>query len=83
MECWICKTKGNLCVYCDCENDFKYVHTGCIMKWYIIYEKKKCQFCNKNYKIPYYYKFLYKIIYFINEILEYDLHNGVKWNDYD
>ena len=82
MKCWICFEKtNNIC--CNCQNEYKYAHNYCINILSIIYDKKKCAFCNKKYNINYIFYIFYNLYLFINFILKYDLENGMRWEDYD
>ena len=82
MECWICKQPKNLNTYCNCKNDFQYAHKMCILTWYCKYDNQICRFCKSKYKIPLCNKILYKIIFILTDICEYNLYSGVKWDEY-
>lgn len=81
MECWICKDIGNVNSYCQCNNDLQYAHIKCITTWYCKYNHKICRFCKTKYKIPLCYYFFYQFIFFYSEISQYDLYNGVRWDE--
>ena len=83
MECWICKQKNFLGSYCECTNNFQYAHKKCILKWYCKYNNHHCRFCKSQYKISFCNKVLYQIYFLCNEISQYNLYSGVKWDEYD
>lgn len=81
MNCWICFEKThNVC--CNCQNEYKYAHKYCINILSVVYNKKRCIFCNKKYNISYIFYIFYNFYSFIYFILRYDLENGMLWEDY-
>lgn len=87
--CWICFEKCNENDKCNCKNGFQIIHNNCIIKWFSMTGIKNCKFCNCNYKykssVYLYLLFKYYVISIFNklsELLEYDLYNGCRWDDY-
>ena len=87
--CWICHEKCSNSLKCKCKNEFAYSHTICLTKWIIESNKKKCNFCKSDYIIPIYISIWIYIINwvtnlknFLNELCEYNLYTGIKWDDH-
>ncbi|VVU95371.1 hypothetical protein CPAV1605_1122 [seawater metagenome] len=89
MNCWICYEPCSRNKYCKCQNEFSYCHSTCLHKWCIESNSQYCRFCKTQYDIPMHIKFinyLYiifnAIVFFFNDIGEYNIYTGLRWDDH-
>ncbi len=81
MRCYICFEDCNE-INCNCE--LKYAHKSCIL--YL--NNLNCPACKKSYEIPCHYlfykrtkNFLVNLYFILNELSQYDLINGRRWDE--
>ncbi len=86
--CWICYQACPNDLKCKCNNEFAYCHNSCLRKWILESNKKKCIFCDYQYKFPIYFLLWTSFWYYIRilyyaylEICEYDLETGLRWDE--
>lgn len=80
MSCWICREEcENIC--CDCNGEFKYGHNYCVGVYSILNYKKKCRFCDKNYKVNILYIIFFYFILLVKRLFDFRYYQGKKWLD--